>query len=1696
MTIPPSNLRGNTLIMQTRFLPLLLLPFIGHGEVLVNEFMASNSSIVVPNAVVGEFDDWIELKNTGAETVDLGGWRLTDDPSDPNLWTFPENTNIAPGGFLVVFASGKNRPDARGNLHTNFKLSKEAEFLGLVRPDDSVASSYGPDGSDYPPQSEDISYGRHPISAISVYFDAPTPGANNDVSGIPKVDDLEISPKRGYYQSAQNISLSTTTSGATIYYTTDGTPPITSSGSPGATSQVYNSPVTLEQTTVLRVAATAPGHDATAVKTHSYILLDIDGASTNGADPGGLNLPFLQQVQPPGWGSLASGDYNMDTAVSRSTTPSTGHGGLSVSQAMLHGLREIPTISISLPKEDFAGPNGIYSNPESDGDAWERACSAEFIPSENDTRSDFQEDCGLKVQGGASRVPAKSPKHSLSFRFREEYGAGRLKEELFPGSDVENFNSIALRAGYNNSWIHSTSAQREVASMIRDQWMRESIRDMGHKDAGDGFHVHVFINGLYWGVHNLAERQDNVHYAEYNGGDSDLIDALNGTKFVEGNSIAFNAMKSVVATKNWDDIQEVLDVDTYIDFHILQRFGANQDLKSNGNWRAAGGGPFDTATDMRPWKIFSWDGERVLENPADNIVPLDPFNIRPILESMPEYRRRFEDRAHLHLTGEGALTPARCHERWVKYANTIDKAIIAESARWGDHRRNPEYTRNSEWLDEQDRLATSYFPVRTTNVINKLVTDDLFPNVELPEFKIDGLVSEGGYVAPGSTLTLTGPTGLIYYTLDGSDPANPDGSINPDALTIVSGVIQSSVFPFESPGWTYLAGTNAQSASDVVVGNPAYDSNDWKHESFNDSAWTPGTALFAGDRADDIEGQTANTIIDIGPSGARYPTVYFRKSFEVANIDDVVSGRVTVVRDDGFVLYLNGKEIFRDNVGDGVIDYSFTTGTAPDEKVFPTTTFEIAPGDLREGTNVLAVEVHNANSGSGDLGLDVSLEFSRLVGASSIELPASSTLTARSYVESGEGDGEFVWSAPTTGTFLLEPEAGAGNLAISEINYHPREAAFNEKVAAIPININDSDDFEFIELVNTSESALNLAGVSFTNGIELDLDFHLLDPGERALIVKNPEVFLTRYGDSLAPLIAGTYSGSLNNDGETITLTSSSGIVIDSLTYNDSGSWPSRPDGEGSSLERINPTLSGDDPDNWASSVLFHGSPGVQGPVTDQRIVINEVSSNSPNDYIEIHNTTGSPIDIGGWLLSDSKEVYRSFLFPLTTIPPMGYLVIEENEYDPQPNNPIDNFSGTSGAAPSVISSPGHGLSSGDLVTISGYGGISAYNDTFEVIVIDENRFSIPATFLDNDAIKGSWIRNRPFGLSAGNGDDLWLLEADDNGNPVAFVDHVEFAAAAADSTLGRWFDGEGYNTLFTMISDTKGATNSGPLLGPVYLTEVHYNPSSTDHEFVEISNIGNSSVSLDHWRLRGGVDYDFGPGDALTAGASLVVVGFDPAVETAKATEFRNFFGIDAGVVLVGPFSDGPLNDIKGTVRLQKAGPPDDFDQITADEVRYFETAPWPMVSGGNSLNRLPSFAFGNFATSWIADTPTPGSIDLGESYDNWAANNSVGSEHEDPDFDNLSNLLEFAMGTDPNTPDEFPTWEVVNGVGTVSYPHSISSQGVILYFEISPDLEHWNPVETTTIETIGDIQTREYQFEQAASQKLYWRLRSVTSQ
>lgn len=142
--------------------------------VIVSEFMAANSgSLAGPG---GTHDDWIEIQNLHTNTVNLAGWVLSNSPKETRGWTFPA-TNLPPSACLIVFASGRNQARPGAPLHTHFRLSSSGKYLGLRRPDGSIASDYAPA---YPVQYADVSFGRLKGLTNATYLAVPTPGLPNE----------------------------------------------------------------------------------------------------------------------------------------------------------------------------------------------------------------------------------------------------------------------------------------------------------------------------------------------------------------------------------------------------------------------------------------------------------------------------------------------------------------------------------------------------------------------------------------------------------------------------------------------------------------------------------------------------------------------------------------------------------------------------------------------------------------------------------------------------------------------------------------------------------------------------------------------------------------------------------------------------------------------------------------------------------------------------------------------------------------------------------------------------------------------------------------------------------------------------------------------------------------------------------------------------------------------------------------------------------------------------------------------------------------------------------------------------------------------------------------------------------------------------------------------------------------------------
>ena len=152
-------------------------------EVVINELVAINDQGLAD--ADGDFPDWLELHNPGANPVSLLDWALTDDPARLRQWLFPAVT-LPPNGFLVVFASGKDRRVAGAQLHTNFKLDGDGEFLALVKPDGvTVASQFAPR---FPNQRKNVSYGFGADAGLH-YLRPPTPGAANGTNYVQFVAD-------------------------------------------------------------------------------------------------------------------------------------------------------------------------------------------------------------------------------------------------------------------------------------------------------------------------------------------------------------------------------------------------------------------------------------------------------------------------------------------------------------------------------------------------------------------------------------------------------------------------------------------------------------------------------------------------------------------------------------------------------------------------------------------------------------------------------------------------------------------------------------------------------------------------------------------------------------------------------------------------------------------------------------------------------------------------------------------------------------------------------------------------------------------------------------------------------------------------------------------------------------------------------------------------------------------------------------------------------------------------------------------------------------------------------------------------------------------------------------------------------------------------------------------------------------------
>jgi hypothetical protein len=593
------------------------------GSVVINEFMASNG-ITIPDEDA-DFEDWIELYNRGDETVDIQGYYLSDDADNPHRWRFP-SVEIPPGGFLLVFASGKDRFGPE--LHTNFRIAAAGEPLLLSDPDGELL--------DFIPALEldrDVSFGRIPDGGADFrVFDIPSPGQPN----IPPLSaELSFSHTSGFYQQSFELEIMQSDDNIQIFYTTNGNIPDTA-------DFVYDGPVELLNSDEL--------------ENNPIIHIPTNPGSTH----------FWYRWRPPGE-DLLRGHVIRARAFEDGIPVSDVITGTYFIDENIEDRFELPVISIVIEEESLFDHNeglfvpgktyeenpselGNWSNGnfQNRGREWER--EADFFFFDENPEQGIEQRVGIRIHGGGSRA---FPLKSLRLYAREGYGNEYLEYPFFD-KGPQKFRRLLLR----------NSGQDFVRTMYMDGLTHLLIEDIGLEHQRYRPAV-LFINGAYWGIINIRDRFDKHHFSINHDVEEENLDLLEfgGFDVIEGERENYLDMMEYVRNHPMSDdyhyqvIEGWMDIDNFIDYYIAKMFIATYDWPGNNIrfWR-------DRSVDGK-WRWIYFDNDDALTdlhfNPYEHLMDLtdNPWPnplwstelFRNLLDS-DLFRHKFVDGINYHLS--------------------------------------------------------------------------------------------------------------------------------------------------------------------------------------------------------------------------------------------------------------------------------------------------------------------------------------------------------------------------------------------------------------------------------------------------------------------------------------------------------------------------------------------------------------------------------------------------------------------------------------------------------------------------------------------------------------------------------------------------------------------------------------------------------------------------------------------------------------------------------------------------------------------------------------------------------------------------------------------------------------------------------------------------------------------------------------
>lgn len=530
---------------------LYLSEYCHSQSVSINEVMASNSNTLYDED--GDYEDWIELYNHGQQAVSLNGFGFTDNADNPFKWVFP-SISIQPGQYLLIWASGKDRKVPGSALHTNFNISASGEQILLVDPSGNIIDELVPTSI-----PTDYSFGRYPNGTGNWrFFTSSTPGSQNIGPGYSFVLAPPVfSHPDGMYSSPFNLEISSPNTDAKIYFTLDGSEPTES-------STLYTSPINIS-------SRIGDPNDISMIPTNSI------------SNPG---PPYYEGWQPP-LGEV----FKINVVRAKVFHPDAPDGNVYTHSYIVDNKGSarfsLPYFSLATHRSNFFDNEigiyvpGYYNNIFQDGDEWERPANISFFKAGGVLG--FKEDIGVRLHGNTTR---SRPRKSLRIASRAEYGSSWINYQLFSTKQVNRYKRFILRNS-GNDWDWA---------IFRDAFIQFLAKDL-KVETQHYFPSLLFINGEYWGIHNVRDRYDEHYIKSHYDIDEDEMTILqNNSEFKFGNPAGvdhYNSTRSYISSNSlssdaaYQNVKKMMDVESFIDFQLIHIYSQNTDWPGNNTmyWR-------------------------------------------------------------------------------------------------------------------------------------------------------------------------------------------------------------------------------------------------------------------------------------------------------------------------------------------------------------------------------------------------------------------------------------------------------------------------------------------------------------------------------------------------------------------------------------------------------------------------------------------------------------------------------------------------------------------------------------------------------------------------------------------------------------------------------------------------------------------------------------------------------------------------------------------------------------------------------------------------------------------------------------------------------------------------------------------------------------------------------------------------------